>query len=115
MKKILAFCLLILFAFTSYACAMGPIYIGPKIATWDSVTEATLYYLYWRVPGTTTWNNANRIVTTSMNVDLTTAGIPQGYWEICVTAANTESESGPSNIVAWAYVIVNAPTNLKKQ
>ena len=115
MKKTLTFCLILFFALTTYACAMGPIFVGPKVAAWDSEAGATQYYLYWRTPGATVWDNANRIVTTAVNVDMVAAGVPQGSWEICVTAANSDSESGPSNIVAWAYVIIKTPANLRKQ
>ena len=55
------------------------------------------------------------LLTTATTLDLVASGVPVGWWEICVTARDNISESGPSNIVAWAYVIVGSPTNLKKQ
>ncbi len=97
------------------ACAMGPIFVGPKNASWDASVGATSYYLYWRVPGTVTWDNTNRIITTALLVDLVASGVPTGAWEICVTAKDEVSESGPSNIVEWKYIIITSPTNLRKQ
>jgi len=115
MKKIIIFCFLVLFLSVVAACAMGPIYTGEKTVVWDASSGATGYYLYWRVPGTTIWSNTNRIVTTATSVDMVAGGIPAGLWEICATAYDAASESGPSNIVPWAYVIVPSPANLKKQ
>lgn len=54
MKKIFIFCLAILFASVVAACAMGPIYNGAKTATWDAVSGAGGYFVYWRTPGTQT-------------------------------------------------------------
>jgi len=112
MKKLLITIILILI-FPIYACAMGPIYTGPKIATWDASVGATGYYIYWRTPGTTPWVNTQRVITTATTLDLVSSGLPQGEWEICATAFNTVSESGPSNVVAWSYIIVPAPTNTR--
>lgn len=115
MKKELAVWVVILtviFGLFTSACAMGPIYTGPKTAVWDPVSGATGYYLYWRAPGGT-WDNAKRLQTNAATVDLSL--IPAGNWELCATAFNSDSESGPSNIVTWAYSIIGAPGNLKRQ
>ncbi len=97
------------------ACAMGPIYVAPKTAAWDAVPGATGYHIYWRAPGVTTWDDAQRLTTNATSVNLIDGGIPQGQWEICATALDGVSESGPSNIVSWSYGIIRAPTNNKVQ
>lgn len=114
MKKIIVFCLGIILFSAVAACAMGPIFIGQKTAAWDAVSGATGYYLYWRPVGGA-WDNTKRILTTASSVDMVAGGIPAGSWEICATAYDPTSESGPSNIVAWSYVIIGSPPNLKKQ
>lgn len=115
MKKVIGFCCLVLLLSVVTACAMGPIYIGDKTAAWDSVPGATGYYLYWRTPGATVWDNMKRIVTTATVVDMVAGGIPIGSWEICATAYDAVSESGPSNIVPWSYNILGNPANLLKK
>lgn len=90
------------------AC-MGPIYIGPKTATWGAVAGATGYRVYWRVPGTATWPDSQRAQTTATTLDLVLVGVPQGAWEVCATTIDASSESGPSPIVPWSYTIKAAP------
>jgi hypothetical protein len=117
MKKIIVFCLGILLVTAVTACAMGPIFVGPKTAQWDPVSGATGYYLYWRTPGGS-WDNTKRIITTATSVDMLAGGIPSGSWEICATAYDAVSESGPSNIVPWSNMIINGgngPANLIKK
>ena len=96
------------------AC-MGPIFTGPKTAVWDSVEGSTGYYIYWRTPGTITWPNTQRAATNITSLDLVNAGIPQGTWEICATAIDAVSESGPSNVVTWIYTVKSPPANTKIQ
>ena len=115
MKKIIVLGMLAFLLSVVTACAMGPIYVGLKTAAWDPVSGATGYYLYWRAPGVTTWDNTRRIVTTATLVDMVAGGVPMGSWEICATAYDAVSESGPSNVVAWSYAILGNPLNLKKQ
>ena len=115
MKKVIIFCFLIILLSAVTACAMGPIYNGAKTAAWDAVPGATGYYLYWRTPGTTTWPTAQRATTTALTLDLSGSGISQGAWEICATAFDAVSESGPSNIITWNFTIRAAPTNAKIQ
>ena len=114
MKRIFL-CLVLLFAIPTFACAMGPIYIGPKIATWDTVTGAAGYFIYWRTPGTTTWPLSQRAQTTATTMDLTAVGIAQGDWEITATVYDLVSESGPSNIVPWNFRIIGNTGNTKIQ
>jgi len=115
MKKIAVLSLLFVMLSVVTACAMGPIYNGAKTAAWDAVPGATGYYLYWRTPGTSTWPPAQRATTTGITLDLSSSGIPQGAWEICATAFDPVSESGPSNVVTWNFSIRAAPTNAKIQ
>jgi hypothetical protein len=116
MKFMLKILILLLIVSTPIvASCMGPIFIGPKTASWDAVTEATGYYIYWRSPGATTWPTAQRAQTNAITLDLVNAGVPQGSWEICATAFDAISESGPSNIVPWSYAIKSAPGNMKVQ
>ena len=107
--------ILLIFILPIGSCAMGPIYTGPRIAVWDAVPNAMGYYLYWRAPGAEGWPDTQRVLTTATTLDMPAAGVPQGTWEVCVSAFDSVSESGPSNIVAWAYAIISAPGNLKKQ
>uniref|UniRef100_A0A6M3IFH0 Fibronectin type-III domain-containing protein n=1 Tax=viral metagenome TaxID=1070528 RepID=A0A6M3IFH0_9ZZZZ len=93
---------------------MGPIYTGPRIATWDAVAGATGYRVYWRTPGTHEWVDAQRVQTTGTTVDLS-AVVPQGSWEICATAIDAVSESGPSNVVPWQYAVITKPVNARVQ
>lgn len=110
MKRLAVVLLILLLPVSS--CAMGPIYTGPKTATWDPVSGATGYYLYWRAPGAA-WDNAKRLQTNATSVDL--SPIPAGNWELCATAYNADSESGPSNVITWAYSIIGSPGNLTRQ
>ena len=112
MKTFIMIILLVLFPIS--ACAMGPIYTGPRIATWGAVTGATGYRAYWRVPSETVWLDSQRAQTSATTLDLTTV-VPQGTWEITVTAINLVSESGPSNVVSWGYVIIGNPNDVKVQ
>lgn len=114
-SKIILLTLAFLLCLPLAACAMGPIYIGAHTATWDAVTGTTGYRIYWRAPGTTTWVDAQRVQTTTTTLNLIDAGVPVGSWEICATAFDTVSESGPSNVVPWNYTIRNAPANTKVQ
>uniref|UniRef100_A0A6M3JUF1 Uncharacterized protein n=1 Tax=viral metagenome TaxID=1070528 RepID=A0A6M3JUF1_9ZZZZ len=43
------------------------------------------------------------------------AFVPQGAWEICATAVDAVSESGPSNVVPWQYAIIVKPNNARVQ
>ncbi|MFH2074170.1 MAG: hypothetical protein ABIJ57_02310 [Pseudomonadota bacterium] len=113
MKTITLIALLLLLPIS--ACAMGPIYTGPRIATWEAVTGATGYRVYWRSPGMQEWLDSQRVQTTATSIDLTTSGVPQGSWEICATAIDAVSESGPSNVVPWQYAIIGKPENAKIQ
>jgi hypothetical protein len=115
MKKIILFAVAAFLFSVVTACAMGPIYNGAKAAVWDAVPGATGYYLYWRTPGTNTWPTAQRATTTALTLDLSGSGIAQGAWEICATAFDAVSESGPSNIITWNFAIRAAPTNAKIQ
>jgi hypothetical protein len=115
MKKIPILSLFFLALSVVTACAMGPIYTGNKTAAWDAVSGATGYYIYWRTPGTTTWPAAQRATTTGLTLDLSSSGIAQGAWEICATAFDGVSESGPSNVITWNFSIRAAPTNAKIQ
>lgn len=94
------------------AC-MGPIFTGPRVASWNAVPGATSYYVYWRAPGAANWPDAQRAATNLTSLDLVTAGVPQGTWEICGTAVDGVSESGPSNIVTWQYTIIGSPGGLE--
>lgn len=113
MKRLILILLIFLLPLSS--CGMGPIYTGAHTATWDAVTGATGYYIYWRTPGTQTWLNNQRAQTTAVTLDLTAVGIPQGSWELCATAFDPVSESGPSNVVTWQYSVRGPPTNAKIQ
>jgi hypothetical protein len=112
MKKIAVLSLLFVMLSVVTACAMGPIYTGSKTAAWDAVSGATGYYIYWRTPGTTTWPTAQRATTSATTLDLAGAGIPQGAWEVCATAFDSVSESGPSNVVTWNFSIRASPPNV---
>jgi len=90
------------------AC-MGPIFNGPRVASWNAVPGAASYYIYWRVPGATNWPDSQRIATNLTSLDLVAAGVPQGMWEICGTTVDAVSESGPSNIVTWQYSVIGSP------
>ena len=114
MKKMLAFAIAALLLSTVTACAMGPIFVGEKTAVWDASVGAIGYYLYWRTPEGS-WDDAKRISTTATSVDMVAGGVPAGSWEICVTAYDAVSESGPSNIVPWSYAIIEDPGNLRKR
>jgi hypothetical protein len=96
------------------AC-MGPIYIGAKTASWTAVSGATGYRVYYRAPGVTTWNDSQRIQTSSTSIDLVAAGVPVGSWEVCGTVFDTVSESGPSTVVPWSYTIKGTMTDFKIQ
>ena len=115
MKKIIIFCFLVLFLSVVAACAMGPVWFGDKTAQWDIPASGTPtgFYLYWRTPGTSDWPTSQRVITTSMTLNLVDAGLPQGLWQIAVTAYDAVSESAPSNTVTWVYVIVGNPGNLR--
>uniref|UniRef100_A0A6M3L3S4 Fibronectin type-III domain-containing protein n=1 Tax=viral metagenome TaxID=1070528 RepID=A0A6M3L3S4_9ZZZZ len=93
---------------------MGPIYTGPKIAAWEAVAGATGYRVYWRAPGTQEWVDSQRAQTSGTTLDLSSV-VPQGSWEICATAIDSVSESGPSNVVPWQYAIIGKPENARVQ
>jgi len=106
MKKLFVLTAILLsLAIPLVACAMGPIYTGAKTASWGAVPGASGYYVYYRAPGATVWNNSQRLQTNSTSVDLVAGGIPAGSWELCGTVFDGVSESGPSTVANWSYTI----------
>lgn len=100
------------------ACAMGPIYLGDHTVAWDPSPGATGYFVYWRTPGAEGWDDAKRSQTLATELNLLATSITQGEWQICATAYLEEagkmiSESGPSNIVTWKYIIQTNPSNMR--
>jgi hypothetical protein len=96
------------------AC-MGPIFTGPKTASWTAVPGASGYYVYYRAPGATGWPDSQRIQTNATSVDLVATGVPQGTWEVCATTFDSLSESGPSDMVTWSYAIKGSPGSFRIQ
>ena len=119
MAGILAIVVLVL-GLTLSACAMGPIYLGDHTVAWDPSPGATGYFIYWRAPGTEGWDDTKRARTLATELNLLNTSISSGEWQICATAYLEElgkmiSESGPSNIVTWKYIIVGNPVNMIKK
>jgi hypothetical protein len=115
MKKIAAvLALLLLLCTAGGVWAMGPVFMGAKTAVWDPVTEATGYYLYWGVSGQGIYEHYAHA---SINrIDLIVAGIPEGTWDMVVTAHDAnQNESDFSNRITWSYKIVAEPANVKTE
>jgi hypothetical protein len=113
MVKIIILLLVVLLPVAG-AC-MGPIYTGPKTASWTAVSGASGYRVYYRAPGAAAWNDSQRIQTSTTSVDLVAAGVPSGSWEVCATSFDAISESGPSDVVPWSYSISGVPGTFRIQ
>ena len=95
--------------------AMGPIFAGPHVATWDAVPLDQSVYIYWRTQGATSWSDQNRSPKISgTTYDLADFKLPVGNYEITATAVDAAgSESDPANPVPFPLFIPACPSNLK--
>jgi len=80
----------------------------PGVASWKAVWDANPepdvagYYLYWRAPGGEFSEGQRHQVEGRENVEVVLDFIPEGSWEIAVTAYDqTFNESDFSNVVSF--------------